>query len=434
MNEDFLQYVWKFQRFISHPLTCANGQSIDVIKTGIHNFNAGPDFLNSRVRIDDTVWVGNVEIHINGSDWYRHHHDKDPAYDNVILHVVYTNDKPVLDPGGQPIPVLVLKDLIDYQIYRYYKSWVKKSAFIACEELVGEVPDIIKTDAVQAEAVSRVEIKSERCLELLRHTRGDVEETFYSLLCRAIGLSVNAIPFEQLAQCTPVNLIRKNSGSIEELEALLLGQAGFLDHDTENDPYVSNLKNVYSLQKRKHKLTSMPKLAWKLSRLRPQNFPVVRIAQLARIYFQNIALAQKMIEKNLDLEREECLSVSLNTDFWKRHYTLDKASEPVVKSLGKSTVQVLLINAVVPFLFGLASYNKDADYKERAIQLLEKLAPEKNAVSTKFTKLGFHSDSALDSQGLIGLKKNRCDLLKCLNCKIGIHILKQNERRNLSNF
>lgn len=426
MNEDFLQYVWKYQRFTSHNLTCRDGQNLEVIKTGTHNFNAGPDFLDARLRIGDTVWAGNVEIHINSSDWYKHNHDKDKAYENVILHVVFTNDTPVLDKSGQEIPVLVLKDLLDYQIFRYYKSWVKKASFIPCEELVVNVPDIVKTAAVQSEAINRLEIKSEQCSDLLNQTNGDIEEAFYQILCRSLGLSVNAMPFENLALNTPFSLLRKNKSSVFEMEALLLGQAGLLDDDTEQNAYLDKLKSEYAHQKLKYKLQPMPKTAWKYSRLRPQNFPAVRIAQLAQIYFNNGALAQKIIEQKSIRGIEEIFDVSLKTPFWKTHYTLKTSSEAVIKSLGKSTIDLLIVNAIVPFLFALASYNKDHSFRERAIDFLEELPSEKNAVISKFAKLDLLSRSALDSQGLIGLKKNRCEKLKCLNCKIGIYILKQN--------
>lgn len=426
MNEDFLQYVWKFQRFTSQQLTCADGQSLEVIQTGIHNFNAGPDFLNARLRIGDTVWGGNVEVHINASDWYKHKHHQDPAYDNVILHVVFSNDKAVLNPAGQEVPVLALKDLIDYQIFRYYKSWVKKASFIPCEELVGSVPDIVKTAAVQSEAVNRIEEKAGRCIAHLSETRGDIEEVFYRVLCRALGLSVNAMPFETLSRRAPIKMIRKNRESLLDIEALLLGQAGFLDGNNANEAYISQLKAAYAFQQKKYKLEPMPRTAWKLSRMRPQNFPVVRLAQLAHIYFQNRSLAQKIIDAQSVKTLMDLFSVSLDTDFWKSHYTLDNTSDPVVKSLGISSIRLLIVNAVIPFLFGLASYNKDEQFKKRAIRFLEEIPPEKNTVLSKFTKLDFKSQSAFDSQGLLGLKKNRCDRLKCLNCKIGIYILKQN--------
>lgn len=430
MNEDFLHYIWKFQRFTSSQLRCEDGQSLEVIQTGQHNTNAGPDFLNARVRIGDTQWVGNVEIHISSSDWFRHKHHEDPAYDNVILHVVYANDKPVLDSNQNPIPVLILRDRFDYQIYRYYKSWVKKASFIACEELVQSVPDIVKTSAVHSEAVYRLETKAEYCLDLLHETRGDIEYTFYRLLCRSMGLSVNALPFEQLARCTPFSLIRKHSSDLFQLEALLLGQSGLLSSETHDDSYIAKLKSEYAYLQTKLNLTPMPGSAWKYARLRPQNFPAVRIAQLARIYHNKIGLAHEIMEGSTLQSLQAWFGISLDTPFWKTHYTLKSPSESRIKSVGEDTVNLLIINAVVPFLFSLASWNKDDQYKSLALRFLEEIPAEKNAVLTKFSKLGFRSESALDSQGLIGLKKNRCNPLKCLNCKIGTHILKNNGKIN----
>ncbi len=432
MNEDFLHYVWKYQHFTKRQLTCSDGQSLQVIKPGTHNMNAGPDFLNSRVKIGETLWAGNVEIHTNASDWYNHNHQSDPAYENVILHVVFTADKPVFDKNNHEIPVLVLKDLIDYQTFRYYKSWVKKAQFIPCENLVGEIPDIVKTSAIQAAAVDRLQEKSEYCHELLRTTNGDIEETFYRVFCRAIGLKVNAMPFEQLAIITPFKLVRKNRSSPEELQALLLGQAGFLDEDTCDDLFVSELKKTYAHQRNKFKLTPMPASAWKLFRLRPPNFPAVRIAQMAQIYAQHQAIAQQLVDINTLEGYVNIFKSVLDNGFWLNHYTLKGDSEPAVKRLGKSTIHLILINAVVPFLFALASYNKNGIFQEKAVNLLEQLPAESNQVIKKYHELGFKAKSAFDSQGLIGLKRNHCEQLQCLLCKVGIEILKDHGKAHQS--
>ena len=424
MNEDFLHYVWKYQTFTERELKCKDGEPLQVLKPGMHNMNAGPDFLNARIRIGDTVWAGNIEIHTNASDWYNHNHQSDPAYDNVILHVVYTADKPVLDKSGHEIPVLTLKDLIDYQTYRYYKSWVKQAKFIACEGLLNDVPDIVKTSAIQAAAVERLQMKSEDCLDLLRTTNGDIEETFYRIFCKAIGLKVNAMPFEQLAIITPFSLVRKNRKSAEELQALLLGQAGFLDEAENGNAFIDSLKKTYSIQQIKHQLSPMPASAWKLFRLRPPNFPAVRIAQMAEIYSSHNALAQQLIELKTVDGYEEIFKSVLDKNFWLTHYTLKAESEPAVKRLGKSTVHLLIINAVVPFLFALANYNKDGSFQEKAVSLLEQLPAESNQIIKKYNELGFKAQNAFDSQGLIGLKKNYCEQLRCLNCKVGIQILK----------
>lgn len=429
MNEDFLHYVWKYQNFTSHHLKTAKGEEITVLKTGMHNPNAGPDFLNAQIKIGDTTWAGNIEVHINASDWYKHNHHKDRAYDNVILHVVFTADKKVTDKNGVEIPVLLLKDIIDYQIYRYYKSWVKKANFIACENLVQHVPDIIKTSAVQAATVHRLESKSEWCLDLLRTTGGDIEETFYRVFCRALGLKVNAMPFEQLAILTPFSLLRKNRNSLNELQALLLGQAGFLESSTLNHDFVNELKSIYAHQANKFKLTAMPESSWKLFRLRPQNFPAVRIAQMAQIFFNHPALAQQVIEKEKPEDYEILFESSLQ-GFWLTHYTLKASSQRIPKKIGKSTINLLIINAVVPFLFALASYNKNGNFKEKAVCLLEQLPAERNQIIKKYENLGFKALNAFDSQGLIELKKSFCEPLRCLTCKIGVHILKNHGQAN----
>lgn len=423
MNEDFLHYVWKYQNFTSHQLKTDDGKEISVIKTGLHNHNAGPDFLNAQIKIGETTWAGNIEIHINASDWYKHNHQNDRAYDNVILHVVFTADKPVLDKNGNKIPVLSLQNLIDYQTFRYYKSWVKKATFISCENMVRDIPTIVKTSAVQAAAVNRLEQKSEWCLDVLQMTGGDLEETFYRVFCKALGLKVNAMPFEQLAITTPFSLIRKNRNSREELQALLLGQAGFLAEASLNDEFIVNLKTIYAFQQVKYDLTPMPESAWKLFRLRPQNFPAVRIAQLANILFKHPALAQKVIESDTPQDYEQLFESSLD-GFWLTHYTLKTKSDKSPKRLGKSTVYLLMINAVVPFLFALASYNKNSNFQEKAVRLLEQLPAEKNQIIKKFELLNFYAINSFDSQGLIGLKQNYCELLKCLTCKIGVQILK----------
>lgn len=429
MNEDFLHYVWKYQNFTSHNLKTDDGLDIQVVKTGMHNHDAGPDFLNAQIKIGGTTWAGNVEIHINASDWYKHNHQNDRAYDNVILHVVFTADKPVLDQNGNQIPVLSLNNLIDYQTYRYYKSWVKKATFIACENLVYKVPDIIKTSAVHNAAVSRLQQKSEWCLDLLRMTGGNIEETFYRIFCKSLGLKVNSVPFEQLAIATPFSLIRKNRASLEELQALLLGQAGFLSDSNSEEEYILKLKEIYEFQQVKFNLTPMPVNAWKLFRLRPQNFPAVRIAQLSQILYTHPALAQQVVDCQSPQEYEKLFESSL-TGFWLTHYTLNSRSEPVPKKIGKTTLYLLMINAVVPFLFALANYNKNGNFQEKAVGLLEQLPPEKNQIIKKFENLNFKVFNAFDTQGLIGLKKNYCESLKCLTCKIGIQILNNHGQNN----
>lgn len=424
MNEDFLHYIWKFQQFNTFDLRTSVGEAIQVIKTGRHNQNAGPDFLDARIRIGDTVWAGNVEIHIASSDWLKHNHQADKAYDNVILHVVYTNDAAIHTSTGEPISTFCIKDLFDYQTYRYYKSWLKSAKFIPCEGMVENVESVTKSSAVQNAAISRLEEKSAVCTDHLHETRGDIEETLYRVLLRSFGMKVNALPFEHLARITPLDLVRKTWDNESMLQALLLGQAGFLETPKDVHPEVLKYQTGYRFLAAKYHLKPMPLSAWKLFRLRPQNFPQVRLAQIGRFYHIWKSIGQKVIETSSTQDLLDMFDISLQGDFWQDHYTLDKSSTPVAKSIGESAAISLMINGIVPFLFALSNYNKDNSFRDRAFSILEELPPEDNSITKKFKEMGFRTENALDTQGIVHLKRIGCDARKCLNCRIGIQLIK----------
>lgn len=424
MNEDFLHYLWKHRQFDLSDLQTERDETLEIIHSGYHNPNAGPDFLDARLRINGTLWAGNVEIHITSSDWYKHGHQHDPAYENVILHVVFNQDKEVEAPKGTIIPSLVLKDRIDYQSYRKYKAWVAEGKFIPCDKIVKDVPQLIKTSAVQGSAVERLSIKSSISRDHLVQTKGDMEGAFYRVFLRALGMKVNALPFEQLAKITPIEVLRKVRQDKKQLESLLLGQAGFLAEATSQDPYVTELKEQYEFLVSKYKLNSMPKSAWKLFRLRPQNFPQVRLAQLAVFYHRHSSVAADISEMDTPKEIFDFFAVNIDHGFWLNHYTLDAESAARKKSFGNDFLKHLVINAVVPYVFSLADYNRDETYRERAISLLEEIPSESNAIIRNFESLGFNLESSLDSQGVIQLKNKFCDTKRCLRCKVGIHIMK----------
>lgn len=424
MNEDFLQYLWRFQRFSHFDLTTTEGEPLQVIKPGIHNRDAGPDFLDARIRIGPTVWAGNVEVHTEASQWFAHKHHEDRAYDNVVLHVVYTPNAEVHNGSGDPIPVLCLKDLFDYQMWRNYQAWSKSAAFIPCEKLVGQVPGHIKSATIAGHTVERLEAKSSVCLDHLTETRGDIETALYRLLLRAFGMKVNALPFEQLARCTPLELVRKYWNDPQDLEALFLGQAGFLA-DKEEAPYARLLAQKFHFMVAKHHLEPMARSSWKLFRLRPPNFPQVRLAQLAAFYHRWQAVARRIADHPTYDRVRPLFDVEPAHDFWLTHYTLTKESPKVRKQMGEGAAQLLLINAVVPYLFALGNYNKEPEIKDRALAILEHMPAEKNRILSGFTKLGFEAHQAFDSQGLLQLKKFGCDQRKCLTCKTGIYILNQ---------
>jgi len=425
MKEDFLHYCWKLRRFAQENLQTTKGEAIRILQVGNHNTNSGPDFLEARIQIGDTVWAGNVEIHIQASDWYRHGHQTDAAYKNVILHVVYTADQDVLDPSGSPIPVLTLRDLIDYQTYRYYTSWTAKKLFIPCAESVSDIPIIYKSQAVEAALVERLTEKADTCLQSLRLHQGDMEQAFFELLCKAMGAKVNTLPFEHFSRITPISLIRKNSASILELSALFFGQAGLLPIHPNDDPYVSELQSTYRFQAKKYELTPMSAGSWKFARMRPQSFPTLRLAELAQLYFNQGALAQRTVENQILLDYLGMFELNLQEPYWLSRYTFGDEGQKVAKSIGQDLGNSILINAVAPFLFALASYNKEEEWKERAATLLDALPAESNGIVKKFENLGFPKRSAFDSQGLIGLKKSACDKLKCLSCKVGVQLLER---------
>jgi hypothetical protein len=424
MNEDFLHYLWKHRQFDPSNLKTEGGEDLEIIHPGQHNENAGPDFLDARLRIDGTLWAGNVEIHIASSDWYKHGHQNDPAYDNVILHVVFNQDKEVEAPKGSIIPAFTLKDRIDYQSYRKYKAWVAEGKFIPCDKIVNQVPQLIKTSAVHAAAVDRLSLKSEISRDHLMQTKGDMEGAFYRLFMRALGMKVNALPFEQLARITPHELIRKLNSNAIQLEALLLGQAGFLAEAKSDHPHITTLKSEYDFLKKKHDLNPMPMSAWKLFRLRPQNFPQVRLAQLAVFYHRHASVAKAISEMENTKELFDYFSIQIEDGFWLNHYTLDAESTARKKSFGKDFLKHLVVNSVVPFVFSLADYNRDESYKQRSIRLLETLPSERNSIIRKFEQLDFKLSSSFDSQGIIQLKNSYCDSKRCLRCKVGIHLMK----------
>ncbi|MCH2214561.1 MAG: DUF2851 family protein [Flavobacteriales bacterium] len=423
MNEDFLHYIWKRLQFDLSDLTSASGERIEIINIGFHNQNAGPDFLDARIRIGDTLWAGNVEIHINSSDWYRHRHDLDAAYDNVILHVVFTHDKEVLTTSGNLISTLVLKDRIDYQSYRKFKAWIASGEFIPCDKFAPEVPQIIKTSAIESAAADRLYEKSSISRDHLIQSQGDMEGAFYKIFLRALGMKVNALPFEQLSKIVPLELVRKVRSNPIQLEALFLGQAGFLEKVKSSYSYVNTLKYEYGFLRNKFCLKSMPITSWKLSRLRPQNFPEVRLAQLALFYSRHSAIAQTIAEEK-SLERiMELFSTKIESGFWLTHYTMKKESPRKSKSFGADFLNHLVINAVVPFIVSLADYNRQNYLKDTALGFLEDLSCEKNAIIYKFGQLGFSTASSLDSQGILQLKRKFCDQRRCLNCKVGTQIM-----------
>jgi len=424
MKEEFLHYIWKFQLFNENELTLVDGSQLQIIHPGIQNFDAGPDFFNAQIRINDTKWAGNIELHLNTSDWIKHNHQIDKSYDNVILHVVWKNDKTIKRLDDHPIPTLELYGLVKRQLLENYNVLINNSDWIPCAKSIHQVEDHVILSFKDRMLVERLEEKSERVNKLLIQFNNDWEEVLYQILVSNFGFKVNSLPMELLARSSPFNLLRKYQNDIQRLEALLFGQAGFLEGEFKGN-YAIQLKEEYNFLRNKFKLLPMESSIWKFSRMRPPNFPTIRIAQIAALYAKHRNLFQRIKDAESLNELTEIFQIQ-NSEYWNSHYRFDvPALKKTDKNLGIRSINIILINTVVPLLFCYGKKLKEEKFVENAIGLLEKIPAENNQIIKKWKSLNLNVKFAFDSQALIQLKNKHCDLKKCLNCMIGNSIIKQ---------
>ncbi len=422
MREDFLHYLWRFKRFDSSALKTSDGENIEIIDFGEYNTNAGPDFFNSKIKIGETLWAGNVEMHLKSSEWWLHKHQEDMAYNNVILHVVLEEDSPVFRENGEKIPCLVLRPHIKENLLGTYQQLLNNAHWIPCQHHFYSVSEMTKNSWVTRLLIERLDEKTQLIEAQLVQNQYHWEETFYQFLSKNFGLKVNDLPFEMLAKSLPLGVIGKHKDQLFQVEALLLGQAGLLNEDFEDD-YPQKLKKEYEYLSKKFQLQPMETSIWKFSRLRPQNFPSVRIAQFAALIHQSVHLFSKILETKDAKSLEKLFQVELS-GYWETHFILDKSSKKISKTLGKETIRLFLINTIAPFLFLYGKIKKEEEFKDRAVELLEQLSPERNNIIEGWQKLGFDATSAGQTQGLIQLKNKYCSHQKCLDCAIGISIMK----------
>jgi len=421
MREDFLHYLWRMKRFDLFALQTTQGEKITIQKFGTHNHHAGPDFLDARVVIDETLWAGNVEIHVNASEWNAHGHQTDKAYDNVILHVVLEEDKPIFRRSGQRIPCLELRRRVPPNLHKTYLKLQNNEHWIPCQYHFYAVPDMTKSLWLDRMLVERLERKTQDVAIVLQQNKNNWEETFYRFLAKNFGVKVNAFPFEMLAQSLPLLTLAKHKNSQFQIEALLFGQAGLLEEEFVDD-YPNQLKKEYSFLKKKHDLSPIPTQSWRFLRMRPANFPTIRLAQFATLISQSVHLFSKILEAETVKEIEGLFVVSLS-DYWQDHYVFDKPSESRNKTLGRSTIHLFIINTIAPFLFLYGQHQGEEQYKDKALQLLENLKAEQNKVIRNWQALGISPDSAYQSQALLQLKKHYCDQRRCLSCAIGHQVI-----------
>lgn len=419
MRESILHYVWQHKLFTAQQLVTTEGEPVDVIDVGKHNTDAGPDFFNAKIRIGETLWAGNVEIHTRSTDWHRHSHHSDKAYNSVILHVVSEVDGEIFRADGAKIPQLVL--VYPKHIAENYDRLITEQKWIACEDKIAAVPGIVIESWKNALLTERLEQKMQAITTLLTESNQHWEEAFYITLARNFGFGTNSQAFESLAKSVPLSVLGKHKDQLLQLEAVLFGQAGLLT-DEATDEYAARLKQEYSFMKAKFGLQPINASQWKLLRLRPDNFPHVRIAQFASLIHLSSKLFSKIVDQP-EMEYLRSMFVCEPSDYWKRHYLFSHESPVRDKKLGTQSINVLLINTVVPFLFCYAQQKNNQTLKDKALQLLEQLPSERNAIITAWQKLGINSASAYDSQALLQLKKQYCDDKKCLRCRIGHKVL-----------
>jgi len=422
MKEEFLHYIWQFQLLNSMELTTNAGDAIQVIKTGEKNTNAGPDFFSGQLKIGKTIWAGNIEIHINSSDWNKHKHQDDSAYDNVILHVVFNHDTEVFTSKNRKIQVLELANLVNETLFEKYQSLVGEKRKIPCQHFLPTIDGFTLRNWQDRLVVERLERKADEIVNSLEETVNDWEETFFRLLAKNFGFKVNALPFEQVAKALPYKYLKKHNDNLFQLEALLLGQAGYLEANLVDD-YAMSLQTEYCFLKTKFNLKPIENHLWKMFRLRPSNFPTIRLVQFAKLIHGSSYLFSNCVESSSLREVRKLLDVHLS-GYWENHFQLDKPSVTSSKTLGESSVNILIINTIVPLMFQFGKRKNKPERMEKALEFLHEIKAEKNSIISNWESNGIKVESSFVSQAMIHLKNEYCDKVRCLDCVLGNKILK----------
>ncbi|WP_029038524.1 DUF2851 family protein [Salinimicrobium xinjiangense] len=424
MREDYLHYLWKFQKIEHWRLQTSDGLPVKVVSPGTHNLFSGPDFFNARLLIGGQQWAGNLEIHLRSSDWYLHGHETDPAYDNVILHVVWEHDVEVFRKDNSSLPVVEIKHLVQNGALDAYNELCSGSSnrWINCEDDLPQIEEFLLENWLERLYLERLEQKTALINTLLEKSAGDWEAVLFQLLARNFGLNVNGEAFMGIARSIPFGVIRKTRGNLLQLESLLLGQGGFLKGDHE-EPYYRKLQEEYAYLKRKFALSGEGILPSKYFRLRPDNFPEIRLVQLAAVYHKNENLFSSLEKISEAQDIYQLFQIQLN-EFWSSHYTFSSGHRPRKKNFSRKFLDLLIINTVVPVKFSwLKSKGKAID---GLFEIMESIAPEENQIIKKFRTLRPENlNNALQSQGFLQLKKEYCDKNACLQCAVGLKILQK---------
>jgi len=421
VQEDFLHYIWKHKKFHQKDLKTSTGEDITIVSNGTHNFNAGPDFFSAQLKIGEQLWAGNVEIHVKSSDWFLHHHETDRAYDSVILHVVWEHDSEVFRKDNSIIPTLELKDYVSTDALKNYtKLFNSNQNWINCENDFSAVDDFTINNWLERLYFERLERKSTDILRLLEVSQNNWEAVLFKMLAKNFGLKVNGDAFLSLANSFDFSVLRKSQSKLESMEALLFGQSGLLEAEVE-ESYYKALQNEYKFLNQKFKLDNTSVVTPSFFRLRPHNFPTIRLSQLANVYHSHHNLFSKLIGATSVENIYSFFSVE-TSEFWKTHYTFSKASKETKKVISKAFINLLIINTIIPLKFGYAKYQGKSSEGD-ILKLIEELPSEKNSIVDKFNSLKNISKNAMQSQAVIQLKIEYCDKNKCLQCAIGNKLL-----------
>jgi hypothetical protein len=424
MTEDFLHFVWQFGLFDRNNLKALTGEEIDIITIGQYNSDAGPDFFNARIRINGIEWAGNVELHLRSSDWNKHGHTNDSAYNNVILHVIEEYDINIFNKSGTKIPAIKLQ-FNKLLLENYLKLYGSVNS-IACSRHLPNINADTLGLFLPSLAIERLEQKTIEIKEKLKASGNNWEDVFYKTLARNFGFRINSLPFAMLADAVPLLALAKQKNNLLQIEAMFFGQSGLLPKKAEH-PYIKSLQAEYAFLKSKFNLNPLQKDIWKYLRVRPVNFPTVRIAQFAALIHQSTALFSKIMEQE-SMESVFILFSVTASEYWNTHYSFETPSPDEPKTLGKESLQTIIINTVVPFVFLYGQEKGKEDVSDRAVRFLESLPSENNKIIRLWLDAKAKSKNAMESQALIQLYNNYCLTHKCLNCQIGTSIIRSTKQ------
>ena len=421
MKEDFLHHVWQFKKFDIANLKTTKGESIQILNSGQYLQLAGPDFFNAQIIIENQKWAGNVEIHLKSSDWYVHNHEKDSNYDSVILHVVWEHDVPIFRKDNSEIPTLELKEYVALSDLHKYQSLFSQKSWIYCENDIGKVDDFVFRNWQERLYFERLERKSAEIRQLLLNSNNDWEAVLFCLLAKNFGLNTNGVLFQNMAKSIPFSVIRKESFAVENLEALFFGQANMLEINFQ-DSYTKKLQQDYNYLVHKYRIVKNVFDKAEFFKHRPDNFPTIRLSQLAALYHKEHNLFSKIMSCSTISALSDLFKVDVS-NYWETHYNFDKISVLKKKKMAYSFIDLILINTIIPVRFAYEqSLQKESS--QEIIDLIEAIQPEKNIVINKFSAIGVVAKNAFETQSLLQLKKEYCEAKKCLQCAVGVHLLK----------